>query len=468
MKEFQGRDYLLRDEYALGLYEEFAKDTPIFDFHCHLNPKQIYEDHKFSSITEAWLGKDGAGDHYKWRLLREAGVPEEAITGDLDDHERFLHFAKAMPSFLGNPVYEWTHLELKRFFGCDLLINEENAEAIWQHCNKVLETLTARKMIGKSNVAMLFTTDDPADDLRYHELLSKDESFITKVLPCWRPDRYLHIGNGETFRKAVQELSARLERNIVSLDDLLEALHDRLGFFASRGCKASDHGLDTLRFSRIDRASAESSFHKALKGGELSEQEQDDYESYLLLFLGKEYKRLGWAQQYHIGAIRNNSEINHKLHGVDFGYDACGDRNIAEPLAKLLSTLQKENALPRTVLYCLNEKDYGPMVTLMNVFQGQGRGYIQLGAAWWFNDHYDGIRKQIRTLMNGGLLPCFIGMLTDSRSFLSYPRHEYFRRLLVDEIAGLVEEGRYPDDRKALGKIIQDICYNNAIEYFTK
>ena len=468
MKDFQGKDYLLHSEFAQGLYEEFAAPMPIFDFHCHLNPKQIYEDHKFSSITEAWLGKDGAGDHYKWRLLREAGVDEEFITGKADDKARFLAFAKAMPSFFGNPIYEWTHLELKRFFGIDLLINEENAEEIYERCNKQLETLTARKMIEKSNVAMLFTTDDPADDLHYHELIAQDSSFKTKVLPCWRPDRFLHIGNQAAFLKAIGDLEKRLDCKLDTLDSLLNALTNRLEFFASKGCKATDHGLDTLRFSRIDKHLAEDVFAKALEGKTLSEEEMDAYESYLLLYLGKEYVRLGFAQQDHIGAIRNNTAVGFAAHGVDFGYDATGDINIANKLAGLLSTLEENNALPPTVLYALNEKDYGSMVTLMNVFQGKGRGYIQLGAAWWFNDHYEGIRKQIRVLMNGGLLSCFIGMLTDSRSFLSYPRHEYFRRLLVDEISLLVEEGRYPNDRKALGKIIQDVCYNNAIEYFTK
>lgn len=466
MKEFQGKDYLLHSEFALGLYEEFAKGMPIFDFHCHLNPKQIYEDHRFSSIAEAWLGKDGAGDHYKWRLLREAGVDEELITGNANDHDRFMAFAKAMPSFFGNPIYEWTHLELKRYFNCDLLINEENAEKIYAICNKKLETLTARKMIEASNVSMLFTTDDPADDLHYHDLIAKDESFKTKVLPCWRPDRFLHIANGETFRKAIADLEKAAENSITSLTDLLNALSARLDFFASKGCRATDHGLDTLRFSRIDEEVASKAFSKALAGQSLTEEELDCYESYLLLFLGKQYRRLGFVQQYHIGAIRNNSEVGYKAHGVDFGYDACGDLEIAEKLSKLLSTLEKENALPPTVLYCLNEKDYCSMVTLMNVFQGKGRGYIQLGAAWWFNDHHDGIRKQIKVLMAGGLLSCFVGMLTDSRSFLSYPRHEYFRRLLVDEIAKVVEEGRYPNDRQAIGKIIQNVCYNNAIGFF--
>ena len=466
MKEFQGKDYLLHSDFAVGLYEEFAKDMPIFDFHCHLSPKQIYEDHKFSSITEAWLGKDGAGDHYKWRLLREAGVDENLITGNADDHERFLAFAKAMPSFFGSPIYEWTHLELKRFFDCDLIINEENAEAIYSLCNKKLETMTARKMIEMSNVKMLFTTDDPSDDLHYHDLIAKDASFGVNVLPCFRPDRYLHIGNLDSFRKAISDLESATQNRVMSLTDLLNALESRLDFFAAAGCKAADHGLDTLRFSRIDKGAAESAFDKAMSLNVPTEDEIDCYESYLLLFLGKQYKRLGFAQQYHIGAIRNNSEVGYGLHGVDFGYDAVGDIEIATKLSRLLSTLEKFEALPRTVLYCLNEKDYASLTSLMNVFQGKGKGYVQLGAAWWFNDHYDGIRKQLKVLMAGGLLSCFVGMLTDSRSFLSYPRHEYFRRLLVDEIAQVVEDGRYPNDRKAIGKIIEDVCYNNAIEFF--
>ncbi len=466
MKTFQGEDYLLHSEFALGLYDEFAKDMPIFDFHCHLSPKQIYEDHKFSSITEAWLGKDGAGDHYKWRLLREFGIDEKLITGNADDHERFLAFAKAMPYFMGNPIYEWTHLELKRYFDCDLLINEENAEKIYALCNEKLEKMTARKMIESRNVAIIFTTDDPADDLRFHSALAKDSSFKTKVLPCWRPDRFLHIGNLAIWRKAMGELENVIGEPIDTLEKLLEALSKRLEFFASMGCKATDHGLDTLRFSRIDRNVAASAFDKAYEGKEPSEDELDCFESYLLLFLGKEYRRHGFAQQYHIGAIRNNTAVGYRQHGVDFGYDATGDINIARKLSGLLSCLEEHDALPPTVLYALNEKDYGSMITLMNVFQGKGKGYLQLGAAWWFCDHYEGIRKQLRVLMAGGLLSCFIGMLTDSRSFLSFPRHEYFRRILVDEIALLVEEGRYPNDRKLIGEMIQNICYNNSIEYF--
>ena len=466
MRSFQGYDYLLHSELAVELYINYAEHCPIFDFHCHLSPKEIFENKPFQSITTAWLGKNGEGDHYKWRLLRESGVDEKYITGDGDDYERFLRFAEAMPYFLGNPIFEWTHLELKRFFGINFLINKENAPKIYECCNKALRNMTPRSIIEKSNVRALFTTDDPVDDLRYHEALAKDDSFKTKVLPCWRPDRFLHIGNKEAFKKAIGDLGNCLGKPIANLDDFLNALTSRLDYFKAHGCCASDHGFEALRFKESKKEDAEKAYKKALEGKELNEEEITSFESFLLVYLGKEYVRLGFAQQYHIGALRNASEVGFAKNGPDFGYDATGDYNIATPLAKLLSTLEKENALPRTVLYALNEKDYPVMVTLMNSFQGKGRGYIQLGAAWWFNDHYEGIRNQIRTLMAGGLLPCFIGMLTDSRSFLSYPRHEYFRRILVDEIASLIEYGRYPYEKTMIGKIVEDICYNNAKNFF--
>ncbi len=464
MKQFQGKDYLLNSELAVQLYEKYASSAPIFDFHCHLSPKQIYENHHFSTITEAWLGKDGVGDHYKWRLLREAGVDERLITGGADDYDRFLAFAKAMPSFIGNPIYEWTHLELKRYFGCDLLINEENAKAIYDLCNEKLKGVGARDLIKSRNVKALFTTDDPADDLHYHEEMAK-EGFEVQVRPCWRPDRYLHIGNSARFCQAIADLEKRTGMKLPTLALLKKALAGRIDFFADHGCKAADHGLDQFRFRDFKECDAESAYEKVVKGETLSEEEIDSYESSLLLFLGKEYKRVGFVQQFHIGALRNTSETGYSMHGADFGYDATDDRNNAATLALCLSTLEKENALPPTVIYALNEKDYCSFVTIKNAFQ-KGEGYIQFGAAWWFNDHYDGIRKQIRALMAGGLISRFIGMLTDSRSFLSYPRHEYFRRILVDEIASLVEEGRYPYQGEQLSKIIQDICYKNAWKYF--
>ena len=467
MKEFQGKDYLLHSPFAVSLYEKYAQDMPIFDFHCHLSPKEIYEDHHFSSISEAWLGKDGAGDHYKWRLLRQAGVSEELITGKADDEERFFAFAKALPTFFGNPIYEWTHLELKRFFGIDELLNEKNAEEVYDRCNEILEDLSARKMMEKSNVKAVFTTDDPADDLRYHKALKEEGDFAIEVRPCWRPDRFLHIGNAVIFQKAIKELEERIGNKLPKLDDLLKALSSRLDFFQEMGCKAADHGLDTLRFSKLDQEAAAQVYAKSYRGEPLSEDELDVYESYLLVYLGKEYKRLGFVQQYHIGAIRNNSKKGYALHGPDFGYDAVGDSEIATRIASLLSTLEEQDALPPTVLYCLNPKDYASLLSILNCFQGYGKGYLQLGAAWWFNDHLDGIREQLRVLMAGGILTNFVGMLTDSRSFLSYPRHEYFRRILVDDIARVVEEGRYPNDEEALGNMIRDICYNNAVRYFS-
>ena len=465
MKPFQGNDYLLHSDLALSLYEEVAKNEPIFDFHCHLSPADIANDHHFSSITEAWLGKNGAGDHYKWRLLREYGVDESLVTGDGDDYERFLAYAKAMPYFIGNPIYEWTHLELKRFFGIKEVLDEQSAPTIYRLCNEKLKTLGARGMLECSNVKMLFTTDDPADDLHYHRMLAQ-EGYAIKVLPCWRPDRFLHIGNGPVFDKAMDDLEKAIGRKIESFDEFLSALSNRLDYFARYGCKAADHGLDKLRFQAPNKGIAEGIFQKKRGFAKISEDEIEAYESFLLVYLAKEYRRLGFAQQYHIGALRNVSKKNYALHGPDFGYDSIGDYPIAEKLSALLSCLQEQDALPRTVLYALNEKDYASMLSLMNSFQGLGRGYIQLGAAWWFNDHEEGIRKQIRSLMATGLISTFVGMLTDSRSFLSYPRHEYFRRILCDEIANLVEEGRYPNDTKRLKEIVSNICYHNSVHYF--
>ncbi|MBP5216499.1 MAG: glucuronate isomerase, partial [Bacilli bacterium] len=299
----------------------------------------------------------------------------------------------------------------------------------------------------------------------FHKAL-REENYAIDVRPCWRPDRFLHIGNSATFAKAINALEARVGHPIPTLEELEKALSARLDFFVSMGAKAADHGLDHLRFANPDKKKAEEAYGKGYRGEPLSEEEIDAYESYLLLALAKEYKRVGFVQQYHIGAIRNNSKKGFALHGPDFGYDAVGDWEIGAKLAGLLSCLEENGVLPKTIIYCLNPKDYASALSILNCFQGYGKGYLQLGAAWWFNDHLDGIREQLRVLMAGGLLSNFVGMLTDSRSFLSYPRHEYFRRILCDEIAKVVEEGRYPYDEEALGKMIRDICYNNAVEYF--
>ncbi|MCI2068233.1 MAG: glucuronate isomerase [Bacilli bacterium] len=468
-KEFMGEDFLLEDEISKKLYFEHAQKMPIFDYHCHLSPKEIAEDHRFSSITEAWLGQNGAGDHYKWRLLRELGIEEEYITGDKSPKEKFDRFCLVMPYLVGNPVYQWTHLELKRYFGIEKTLCPENAEYIWNETNKQLKDLTARKILQKMHVDSLFTTDDPVDDLHYHELMGKDTSLKTKVLPAFRPDKALNIER-DTFRPWIKALEKTCSRSVTSLNDLLQALDERLAFFVEHGCLASDHALDSVHYKKgTTYEEAEKVFLKGLKGEEISSVEQDAYKGFLLVHLGKEYHKYGMVQQYHIGALRNNSTRMYSLLGADSGFDAVGDQPYAEKLSGLLDELDKSDELPKTILYTLNDADYPVLVTLMNCYQKGGiKGKIQLGTAWWFQDHFDGMNKQLSYLASDGLLSCFVGMLTDSRSFLSYPRHEYFRRIFCAYLGKLVMEGKYPEDMKTLGQIVEDVSFNNAKKYFSR
>ena len=465
MKQFMGNDFLLHGELAEKLYQEHAQKMPIFDFHCHLVPEQIASDYHFSSITEAWLGGKGYGDHYKWRLLREMGVPEEYITGEKSDWERFQKYAECMPYFIGNPIYEWTHLELKTYFGITKPLCRETAREIYDECNEKLKTLSARKMMELNHVEIVYTTDDPVDDLHFHEQMAKDPTLKTKVSPCWRPDKATKIDQA-TFLPWLHQLETVVGRKLATLQDLFDAMDERLAYFVKHGCHASDHGLDTFHYTPATYEEANAVYQKALKGEKLTEKDLDVYQGALLVHLGRQYHKYGMVQQYHIGALRNNSTRQFNALGVDSGYDAVGDRNYAEKLSLLLNELDKTDELPKTVLYTLNEKDYISLVSLMNCFQNSEKGKIQLGTAWWFNDHYEGMMNQLKKLSADGLLSCFIGMLTDSRSFLSYPRHDYFRRELCDYIAHLVEEGRYPCDEKRLGEIVENICYYNAKSYF--
>lgn len=467
MKEFMGKDFLIDNAVGQRLYDGYAAKMPIFDFHCHLQPVEIYEDHHFASLTEAWLGANGYGDHYKWRLLREMGVGEEFITGKKSDHERFLKYAECMPYFIGNPIYEWTHLELRRYFGIQETLSPATAEKIWTEANAKLATLSARKMMEMMNVETVFTTDDPVDDLHYHVLLAKDKSFKVHVYPCWRPDKAINVERA-TFLPWLKQLEGVLHKDIKDLQGLLDGLDERLAFFVSQGCVASDHALDVLHYRKASYEEANAIFQKGLRGEEISFEEQDAYKGFLMIHLGRQYHHYNMVQQYHIGALRNNSSRNYALMGADTGYDASEDREIAEKLSALLNALDETDELPKTVLYTLNEKDYIALVTLMNCFQGGMKGKMQLGTAWWFNDHYDGMKEQFRRLGDDGLLSCFIGMLTDSRSFLSYPRHEYFRREFCSYLGSLVEAGRYPDDEKVLGKIVEDVAFNNAKAYFKR
>ena len=464
MKKFMDKDFVLTNETAVKLYEGYAKDMPIFDFHCHLPIEEIYNDRKFASITECWLG----GDHYKWRLMREMGVDESYITGDKSDFEKFMKYAEVMPYAIGNPIFHWTHLELQRYFDIYDILSPETAKDIFDKCNKKLETLTARKLITMSNVKKLFTTDDPIDDLHFHKLLKEDKTFDVEVAPAFRPDKAINI-ELPTYVPYIAKLADAADVRIDGIDSLCEALTKRIEYFDSVGCVCSDHALDVVMFKPADKEKVDKIVKKALAGDDITPDEIRQYKGYVLVHLGKQYARLHWVQQYHIGALRNNSRRYMSLLGPDTGYDAIEDQSFAEPLAQLLDTLDSTDELPKTILYCLNPRDNEVIATIMNCFQQGGIvGKIQFGSAWWFNDQKDGMQKQLTALSQLGLVSKFVGMLTDSRSFLSYTRHEYFRRILCDMFGRLIEDGEYPDNVELVGQIVKDVCYNNAVKYFTK
>ena len=463
MKAFMSRDFLLTTETAEKLYYGYAEKMPIYDFHCHLNPKEIYEDKQYRSLTEVWLG----GDHYKWRLLRESGIDENLITGNASDEEKFRAYASVMPYAIGNPIYGWTHLELRRFFGIEDILSPATADKIYKEAGEKLKTLTARRLIEMSNVKTICTTDDPVDSLEYHILLAKDTSFKTKVLPSFRPDKGFKL-QLETFRPWLDQLSKAVGYTVDSYEKLKKALSERVDFFDEVGCLVSDHALDVVLYEKGTEAEASAAFDKAYKGEPVTDSEIAKYQGTLLVYLGKLYHKKGWVQQYHIGALRNNSLRNYKRIGPDTGYDSINDSTFAPQLSALLSAQDEEDTLPKTILYCLNPRDNEVLATIMNCFQGGVSGKIQFGSGWWFNDQKDGMCRQMEALMQLGLISKFVGMLTDSRSFLSYTRHEYFRRILCSKLGELIEGGEYPNDLETVGKIVEDICYNNAVNYFKK
>ena len=464
MKKFMDKDFVLTNPTAVTLYHNYAKDMPIFDFHCHLPIEEIYNDRKFANITECWLG----GDHYKWRLMRELGVDESYITGDKDPFEKFMKYAEVMPYAIGNPIYHWTHLELQRYFDIEETLSPKTAKEIFDKCNKKLETLTARTLIKNSNVKKLFTTDDPIDDLHFHKLLKEDKSFDVEVAPAFRPDKAINI-ELPTYVPYIAKLADAADVKIDGIDSLCEALTKRIEFFDSVGCVCSDHALDVVMFAPADKGTVDKIVKKALAGDDLTQLEIEQYKGYVLVHLGKQYARLHWVQQYHIGALRNNSRRYMGLLGPDTGFDAIEDQTFAKKLSMLMDTLDSTDELPKTILYCLNPRDNEVLATIRNCFQQSGIvGKIQFGSAWWFNDQKDGMEKQLTALSQLGLVSKFVGMLTDSRSFLSYTRHEYFRRIVCDMFGKLIEEGEYPNDVEFVGEIVKDICYNNAIRYFTK
>ncbi|TKI25924.1 glucuronate isomerase [Bacillus pumilus] len=463
MKAFLDEQFLLNSPTAEKLYHEFAKDLPIIDYHCHLSPKDIYENKTFRNITEAWL----YGDHYKWRAMRANGIPETHVTGDASDDDKFLAWAKTVPMTIGNPLYHWTHLELRRYFGVEDLLNEKNADIIWQKVNEKLqgEGFGARDFIMKSNVETVVTTDDPVDSLQYHQKLW-EEGFSVQVLPGFRPDKALDIAN-DLFEKYVHELAEASAIPIQSYQDFLHALRARINFFHDHGCLISDHAINEMKYEETTQEEVETIFHKRMSGHPLTEKEKIKFKTETFIMLGQAYCERGWAMQLHINALRNNNTKMFERLGPDTGYDAMNDEDIAKPLCRILDRLEQEDALPNTILYSLNPRDNVVISTLAGSFQdGKTPGKMQHGTAWWFNDTKQGMTEQMMALSSIGLISRFIGMLTDSRSFLSYTRHEYFRRLLCDIIGDWVEKGEVPYDLELLGGIVKGISYENAKQYF--
>jgi len=462
MKPFIHDNFLLQNDVAKKLYHDYASQMPIIDYHCHLDPKEIYLDKKFSNLYDVWLSKD----HYKWRLMRANGTTEDFITGNQHDYDKFLKWADVVPHLVGNPLYHWTHFELKRYFNIDTLLNLNSAASIYQQVNQKLETLSARQLIQMSNVETICTTDDPTDNLEWHEKLAQDQSFKTKVIPAFRPDKAVNI-ELSWFKDWIQKLSIVVGYELNSIQLLEKALAERVQYFHEHGSRLSDHALDVVMYEKATVEEVALIYEKALKNQPLSQDDIRKYKGYLLVFLGKQYNKFGWVQQYHIGALRNLSErMLHEI-GPDTGFDAINDGLIARPLSHLLDALDSSGELPKTIIYTLNPRDFEVAISMMQAFQGGGiAGKIQFGSAWWFLDTIDGMTKQIKALGNNGLLSRFVGMLTDSRSFLSYPRHEYFRRLLCNIIGEEVEKGYYPEDYEILGKMVQDISYGNAKNYF--
>jgi len=464
MRHFIHEDFLLQSKAARTLYHEYAKNMPIIDYHCHLDPKEIAQDKRYNSITEVWLG----GDHYKWRAMRTNGVDEEFITGSAPDKEKFLKWAETMPYLVGNPLYHWTHLELKRYFDIDKLLGPDTAEEIWERCNQRLSEpdFSARGIIRKSNVEVICTTDDPADGLEYHRQIREDPSFDVKVLPAFRPDRAVNIEKPD-FSDYIRKLSSVSGVTIRTLEDLCSALESRIAFFHENGCRLSDHAMEPPVFVPGTEREAADIFRKAMDGQKLTDHEIALFKTRMMLFLGSRYAEWGWVMQLHIGTQRdNNTRMFEKL-GPNTGFDMMSDYTYSVPLARYMDTLDKNGLLPKTILYVINPRDNEMIATLTGCFQGDCiPGKIQFGSGWWFNDQKDGMIRQMTALASIGLLSRFVGMLTDSRSFLSYTRHEYFRRILCNMLGAWMETGEAPNDMALMGRMVQDICYYNAKNYF--
>ena len=464
MKAFMDQDFLLNTPAAKALYHEAAEKCPIIDYHCHLSPREIYEDIRYENITQVWLG----GDHYKWRLMRSAGVPERYVTGDAPDYEKFLKYAEVLGKAIGNPLHHWSHLELRRFFGYNGILNKDTAPEVWKLANEKLQSdgYTSRGLILMSNVDTICTTDDPIDSLEWHEKLAADKSFPVAVLPAWRPDKAMNLEK-ETFLDYLAKLEEASGVKIGSFEDLKKAIRNRLDFFAAHGCTLSDHGLNYVPYAPAEPEEVEAIFAARLKGKMPTAQEEAAFKFAFMAFAGAEYHDRGWVMQLHYGCRRDNNIPMFKKLGPDTGFDCVDNTASSTETAAFLGCLEEAGKLPKTILYSLNTNDNAAIDTILGCFQNDETvGKIQHGSAWWFNDHFDGMTEQLKSLGNLGYLAGFVGMLTDSRSFLSYPRHEYFRRILCRIFGQWVEDGFYPEDMETLREIVRDISYYNAKRYF--
>ncbi len=467
MKPFLDANFLLNTEVSRELFHNYAEKLPIIDYHCHVSPKDIAEDKQYSNITELWLG----GDHYKWRAVRSAGVPEKYITGDASDYDKFKAYASVMPSLIGNPLYHWTHLELQRYFGCDLILSEKTCDEIWRLTSEMLASpeMSVRNLIRRSNVDLICTTDDPADTLEYHAALAADKSFATKVLPAFRPDKAFNI-NKAGLRAYYDRLSAAAGVKITDVASLKEALSRRIDFFDSMGCRTADHGLDEYpTFVRPNPHASDEALGVALAsdGADVTPEQMSEFKTDILTFLAGKYTEHGWVMQIHCGVWRNANAKMFASLGPDTGFDTIAGNSITT-FARLFDWMEQSAGLPRTVVYSIDPSENAAIGAMLGCFQTSGDGMPRMmqGSAWWFNDTLDGMTAQMKQLANLSVFGKFLGMLTDSRSFTSYPRHEYFRRILCRVIGEWVEDGLYPADAEALAQLVCDVCYNNTKNYF--
>lgn len=464
MKKFMDENFLLSTKTAQKLYHGYAEAMPVLDYHCHLNPQEIYEDRKFENMTQVWLG----GDHYKWRQMRSNGVEERYITGDATDREKFQKWAETLEMAIGNPLYHWSHLELKKYFGYDGYLNGETAEEVWNLCNAKLQEdgMSARNLIKQSNVTLVCTTDDPIDSLEWHQKIAQDDTFDVQVLPAWRPDKAMNIEKPD-YLDYLAKLSEVSGVKVESFQTLMGALKVRMDYFEANGCVMSDHGLEYVMYMPVAEEALEKIFAKRLAGEAVTREEELQFKTAYMVALGREYHKKNWVMQLHYGVKRDNNQKVFGELGPDAGIDCINNFAPSSQMADYLNALAKDDQLPKTILYSLNPVDNAAIGTIIGCFQDASNiGKIQQGSAWWFNDHKTGMIDQMTSLANLGLLGNFIGMLTDSRSFLSYTRHEYFRRILCELIGGWVENGEYPADYKTLEKIVKGISYNNAVRYF--